>query len=75
MVGLIDGLIVSKLKVNPFIATLGVGLVLKGILNASFETFVGAVPRSFQTLGYEPSVQSLSPLLFYWPLPWYLRLC
>ncbi len=51
-VGLINGLIVSKLKVNPFIATLGVGLVLKGILNASFETFVGAVPRSFQTLGY-----------------------
>jgi len=52
VVGLINGLIVSKLKVNPFIATLGVGLVLKGILNASFETFVGAVPRSFQTLGY-----------------------
>ncbi|MCB8984167.1 MAG: ABC transporter permease [Ardenticatenaceae bacterium] len=52
LVGLINGLIVSKLKVNPFIATLGVGLVLKGILNASFETFVGAVPRSFQTLGY-----------------------
>lgn len=52
LIGLINGLIVSKLKVNPFIATLGVGLVLKGILNASFETFVGSVPRSFQTLGY-----------------------
>ncbi|WP_420645070.1 ABC transporter permease [Candidatus Leptofilum sp.] len=52
-VGLINGLIVSKLKVNPFIATLGVGLVLKGILNASFETFVGAVPRSFQSFGYD----------------------
>lgn len=52
VVGLINGLIVSKLKVNPFIATLGVGLVLKGILNASFQTFVGAVPRSFQTFGY-----------------------
>ena len=52
VVGLINGLIVSKLKVNPFIATLGVGLVLKGILNASFENFTGAVPRSFQTLGY-----------------------
>ncbi len=51
-VGLINGLVVSKLRVNPFIATLGVGLVLKGILNASFETFIGAVPRSFQTLGY-----------------------
>ena len=52
LVGLINGLIVSKLRVNPFIATLGVGLVLKGLLNASFETFIGAVPRSFQTLGY-----------------------
>ena len=51
-VGLVNGLVVSKLRVNPFIATLGVGLILKGILNASFETFTGAVPRSFQTLGY-----------------------
>ena len=53
VVGLINGLIVSKLKVNPFIATLGVGLVLKGLLNASFETFVGSVPRSFQSFGYD----------------------
>jgi ribose transport system permease protein len=51
-VGLVNGLVVSKLRVNPFIATLGVGLILKGILNASFENFTGAVPRSFQTLGY-----------------------
>ncbi|MFW6063179.1 MAG: ABC transporter permease [Chloroflexota bacterium] len=51
-VGLVNGLVVSKLRVNPFIATLGVGLILKGILNASFENFTGAVPRSFQALGY-----------------------
>jgi len=51
-VGLVNGVIVSKLRVNPFIATLGVGLVLKGVLNASFDNFAGAVPRSFQTLGY-----------------------
>ncbi|MFW6068779.1 MAG: ABC transporter permease [Chloroflexota bacterium] len=51
-VGLVNGLVVSKLRVNPFIATLGVGLILKGILNASFENFTGSVPRSFQTLGY-----------------------
>ncbi len=51
-VGLVNGLVVSKLRVNPLIATLGVGLILKGILNASFENFTGAVPRSFQTLGY-----------------------
>src|SRR5690606_37945182 len=51
-VGLTTGLVVSALRVNPFIATPGVGLVLKGVLNASFETFIGAVPRSFQTLVY-----------------------
>jgi ribose transport system permease protein len=51
-VGLLNGLIITKLKVNPFIATLGVGLLLKGVLNASFENFVGAVPKSFQSLGY-----------------------
>jgi ribose transport system permease protein len=52
LVGLLNGVIITKLKVNPFIATLGVGLLLKGFLNASFENFVGAVPESFQTLGY-----------------------
>lgn len=51
-VGALNGLVVTKLRVNPFIATLGVGLILKGVLNASFENFTGAVPRSFQTLGY-----------------------
>lgn len=51
-VGALNGVIITKLKVNPFIATLGVGLLLKGVLNASFENFVGSVPKSFQTLGY-----------------------
>ncbi len=50
-VGLLNGVIITKLKVNPFIATLGVGLLLKGVLNASFENFVGSVPKSFQTSG------------------------
>lgn len=52
VVGLVNGLIITKLKVNPFITTLGVGLILKGFLNASFSNFTGAVPESFQTLGY-----------------------
>ena len=51
-VGLVNGLVITKLKVNPFIGTLGVGLLLKGFLNASFDNFVGAVPRTFQWLGY-----------------------
>ena len=53
LVGAVNGLIVTKLRVNPFIATLGVGLVLKGVLNASFDNFAGAVPRSFQAMGYD----------------------
>jgi ribose transport system permease protein len=52
VVGLLNGLIITKLRVNAFIATLGMGLLLKGLLNASFETFIGAVPRSFQSFGY-----------------------
>lgn len=51
-IGLLNGVVVSKLRVNPLIATLGVGLILKGLLNASFQNFTGAVPRSFQTFGY-----------------------
>ncbi|HZW04942.1 MAG TPA: ABC transporter permease [Anaerolineaceae bacterium] len=52
VVGLVNGLIITKLKVNPFIATLGTGLVIKGALNATFSNFAGEVPASFQTLGY-----------------------
>lgn len=52
VVGLVNGLIITKLKVNPFIATLGTGLVIKGALNATFSNFAGEVPSSFQTLGY-----------------------
>lgn len=53
LVGLVNGLIITKLHVNPFIATLGVGLVLKGIINATFSNYTGSVPRSFEFFGYE----------------------
>jgi ribose transport system permease protein len=51
-VGVINGLIVTQLKVNPLIATLGVGLVLQGILSASFNDFAGSVPKDFQVFAY-----------------------
>jgi ribose transport system permease protein len=51
-IGLVNGLIITKLHVNPFIATLGVGLMLRGVLNASFNNFAGSVPPEYQTLGY-----------------------
>ncbi len=51
-VGLCNGLIVTRLRVNALIATLGMGLMLQGILSASFNDFAGAVPREFQIFAY-----------------------
>ena len=51
-VGLVNGLLVTKARINPLIATLGVGLILRGLLNASFQNFAGSVPASFQFLAY-----------------------
>ncbi len=58
LIGLANGLIITKLEVNPFIATLGTGLIIKGILNGTFANYKGAVPESFQFFGYE----SLGPI-------------
>jgi ribose transport system permease protein len=52
VVGLVNGLVITGLRVNAFIATLGTALVIKGLLNASFNNFTGAVPEQFQGLGY-----------------------
>lgn len=52
LVGLTNGLLVTKARINPLIATLGVGLILRGLLNASFQNFAGSVPASFQYLAY-----------------------
>ncbi len=50
-IGLANGLIVTVLKVNGFIATLGVGLILQGVLNTNFQGSAGSVPWDFQLLG------------------------
>ena len=50
-IGLANGLIVTVLKVNGFIATLGVGLILQGVLNTSFQGSAGSVPWEFQLIG------------------------
>jgi ribose transport system permease protein len=52
IVGLGNGLVITVLRVNPFIATLGVSLILNGVLNAMFDNFAGKVPDSFEVLGY-----------------------
>jgi ribose transport system permease protein len=53
VIGLGNGAVIVGLRVNPFIATLGMSLVVRGILNALFDNFAGAVPESFQSLGYD----------------------
>jgi ribose transport system permease protein len=51
-IGLVNGVTITKLKVNPFIATLGTSLIIKGIINATFSNFTGSVPKSFEYFGY-----------------------
>jgi len=51
-VGLVNGLIIAALRVNPFIATLGMGLIVKGFLDTRFKGPEGEVPLAFQTFGY-----------------------
>jgi ribose transport system permease protein len=52
LIGLINGLIITKLHVNSFITTLGTSLIIKGIINATFSNYTGSVPKSFQFFGY-----------------------
>lgn len=52
IIGLANGLTITKLKVSPFIATLGVSLIVKGIINGTFSNYTGSVPKSFEYFGY-----------------------
>lgn len=52
IIGLVNGLIVTKLRVNSFIATLGTSLIIAGIINATFSNYTGSVPEEFQYFGY-----------------------
>lgn len=50
-IGLVNGLVVTVLNVNGFIATLGMGLILQGVLNTNFQGSAGKVPWEFQLIG------------------------
>ncbi|GAB3161882.1 ABC transporter permease [Myceligenerans halotolerans] len=52
LVGLVNGLVIARLRVNAFIATLGVGLIVKGFLDTQFKGPAGEVPPMFQAFGY-----------------------
>ncbi|HTP02960.1 MAG TPA: ABC transporter permease [Anaerolineales bacterium] len=51
-IGLVNGLVITKLHVNSFIATLGTSLIIAGIINATFSNYTGSVPREFEYFGY-----------------------
>jgi ribose transport system permease protein len=51
-VGLVNGLVITKLKVNPFIATLGMALIIRGYLDTRYQGPAGSVAPSFETFGY-----------------------
>ncbi|MDF1775459.1 MAG: ABC transporter permease [Rhizobiaceae bacterium] len=51
-IGWINGFLVTRGRVNPLIATLGMGLIIQGILSTSFQNFAGSVPQSYQIIAY-----------------------
>jgi len=74
-IGLANGLIVTKLRVNPFIATLGTSLIIKGIINATFSNYTGSVPKAFEYFGYGtigPIPVSIIILLLVVAIGWFI---
>lgn len=51
-IGLVNGFVVAKLRVNAFIATLGMSLILTGYLDTRFRGPAGQIPEAFQAFGY-----------------------
>jgi ribose transport system permease protein len=51
VIGLANGLIVTRLHVHGFIATLGVGLIVSGYLASNYQGSSGSAPRAFQLVG------------------------
>jgi ribose transport system permease protein len=52
VVGLGNGLIITKLRVNAFIATLGTALILQGIIQNRYDGPAGSIGDGFEQLGY-----------------------
>jgi ribose transport system permease protein len=65
-VGLANGLLVTRLRLNSFIATLGVGTVVLGLtqLYGRDETISGALPSSFSALGQDKVLEIPLPFLY-----------
>ena len=52
LVGTLNGLMITRLEVNPLIATLGMALIIQGCLASFHGRFSGSVPDAFQYLAY-----------------------
>lgn len=50
--GAVNGVLVAYCGINPLIATLGTGLIIQGVLSASFTFLGGAVAPQFQAFAY-----------------------
>ncbi|MCC3762888.1 ABC transporter permease [Glycomyces sp. TRM65418] len=77
LIGAANGAIIAFLKVNPFIATLGTGLIIKGYLDTEYKGPAGDVPAAFQQFGYTRiafvPVSALVMLAVAGAAIWYLR--
>lgn len=51
VIGFVNGFLVTVWKVHGFVATLGVGLMLKGYLDTNYKGTAGSVPKTFQLFG------------------------
>jgi ribose transport system permease protein len=53
-VGFVNGMLVTKVRINAFIATVGVGLLLKGYLDNGYDGPAGTTaPALVRSLGYQ----------------------
>ena len=53
LIGLINGLIITRLKINPFITTLGTMSIVRGIvLVATKSNYPTGFPESFQQIAW-----------------------
>ncbi len=75
VIGLVNGFLITGLRVNAFIATLGTSLILMGALNAAYDNYAGEVPPEFRALGYDgigPLPYSILLLFAVVALGWYV---
>ena len=55
LIGALNGLVVTQLRINSFIATLGTGSIIQAIMLIIADKPVFGVDKGFQRIGYESS--------------------